>query len=347
MGNPYMPMPPRDRDDFSTAPSTSYRTTTFWNGNGSNGTGYAPESQGEYRAPTRIENNKVMTRGKVEFDKITQLSTPVAGIILEQRTDKCDLQGKVMRNSNGEPIKIDLQRGVMVFTGQQVAQLDDRHAQAQFSVAKTKLAVARKEAEQTIGIQYARAQYDTTYSDWKRSYEIATRTAKAVTDAELEVKAFKVKESQLQMEKAQSDHDNQQESVKVQEQEVEVAQTQLDLRKIKTPFDGMVVSVVSQVGKSLREGDVIAEVAKLDKLKVLAKVDGNRITQEQVDKKRVTVTARNPNGQADEFEGFVRYAAPSFDSNRLFQVEVEVDNRLVNGYWQLMEGDFVDVVIHL
>jgi multidrug efflux pump subunit AcrA (membrane-fusion protein) len=337
-----MPIPPKE--GLSTAPSTSYQPITPWNGNG---TGYTPESQNEHRAPTRIENNKVMTRGKVEFDKITPLSTPVAGIILDQRTDKCDSQGKVMRNSNGESIKIDLQRGVMVFTGQQIAQLDDRHAQAQYSVAKTKLAVAEMEAAQTIGIDYAKAQYDTAYSDWKRSYEIAQRTAKAVTEAELEVKRFKVIESQLQMKKAENDHKNQQESVKVQEQEVMVAQTQLDLRKIKTPFDGMVVNVVSQVGKSLREGDVIAEVAKLDKLKVLAKIDGNRIRQEQVDKKRVTITARNPNGQADEFEGFVRYAAPSFDSQRQFQVEIEVDNRLANEYWQLREGDYVDVVIHL
>jgi multidrug efflux pump subunit AcrA (membrane-fusion protein) len=347
MGNPYMPMPPRE--GLSTAPSTSYRPTTtlYGNGNGSNGTGNTSESQGEYRAPTRIENNKVMTRGKVEFDKITQLSTPVAGIILEQRTDKCDAHGKVMRNSNGQPIKIDLQRGVMVFAEQQIAQLDDRHAQAQYSVAQTKLAVAKMEAEQTIGIDYAEAQYKTAFSDYKRSYEIAKRTAGAVTAAELEVKEFKVIESQLQMKKAENDHKNQQESVKVQEQEVAVAQTQLDLRKIKTPFNGMVVNVVSQVGRSLREGDVIAEVAQLDKLKVSAQIDGNRITQEQVDKKRVTVTVRKPNGQEDMFEGFVRYAAPMFDFNRQFPVEIEVDNRLVNEYWQLREGDYVDVVIHL
>jgi len=342
-GNTPMPMPPTR--DFSTTRSTFPRPSA--SGNGYNGMDSTTAAQIEFGDTTRIENNKVLMRGKVEFDKITPLSTPVSGMILEQRTDKCDAQGKVMRNSNGEPIKIDLNRGVMVFTGQQVAQLDDRHAQAQYSVANTKLDVARMEAEQTIGMDYAKAQHDTAYSDWKRSYDIAKGIAGAVTAAELEVKWFKVIESRLQMQKAEIDHKNQQESVKVQEQEVQVAKTQLDLRRIKTPFNGMVVNVISQVGKSLREGDVIAEVAQLDKLKVLANVDGNKITQEQVDKKRVIVTARNPNGQTDNFEGFVRYAAPSFDSQRQFQVEIEVDNRLVNGSWLLKEGDYVDVVIHL
>lgn len=315
--------------------------------NGSYGTD-SITAQIESGNTTRIENNKVfLRRAKVEFDKITPLSTPVSGIILEQQTDKCDVEGKVMLRSDGKPIKIDLQRGVMVFTGQQIAQLDDRYPQKQYTAAVTKLAVAKKEAAQTIAIDYAKAQYDTAYSDWKRSYDIAKRTPGAVTEAELEVKRFKVIESQLQIQKAENDHDNQQESVKIQEDEVEVAKTQLDLRRIKTPFNGMVVNVVSQVGKSLREGDTIAEVAQLDKLKVLANVDGNRITQEQVDKKRVIVTARNPNGQTDDFEGFVRYAAPSFDSQRQFQVEIEVNNRFVNGGWLLKEGDYVDVVIQL
>ena len=335
-------------ENLNPTPTISPRATTP-----SNGAAYGYQmslaNASDYGGTTRIENNRVyLSRAKVQFDKIAKLSAPIGGIVLEQRTVKCDAQGKVMRASNGEPIMIDLERGVLLFTGQQIAQLDDRYPQAQFAVAETKLAVAKKEAAQTIGIDYAKASLRVAESDYKRSVDIATRTPAAVTVQELELKDFKVKEARLQLEKATIDHDNQQESVKVQEEEVRVAQTQLDLRKVKTPFNGMVVTVVSQVGNYLRESDPIAEVAQLDKLKVVAGVDGNKITQEQVDKKRVTVTARNPGGQTDEFEGFVRYAAPSFkDQRREFEVEIEVDNRLVNGSWLLKEGDFVDVVIHL
>ena len=340
-----MRLPPSNLNVPSTA---SPRPTSP--ANGSSGSSYLDRQNfTDYGGTTKIENNKVyLSRANVKFDKIARLSAPIGGIILEQRTVKCDIQGNVMKASNGEPIMIELQRGVLVFTGQQVAQLDDRHPQAQFSVAKTKLAVAKKEATQTIGIEYAEASVEVAESDYNRSLGVYNRTANAVTIAELELKGFKVKEAKLQWEKANIDHENQQESVKVQEEEVRVAQTQLDLRKVKTPFNGMVVNVLSQVGNYLREGEHIAEVAMLDKLKVIASVDGNMIMQEQVDKKRVTVTVKNPGGQIDEFDGFVRYAAPSFkDNRREFEVEIEVDNRLVNGYWQLKEGDFVDVVIHL
>ena len=334
---PYTPATP------VAAPQTTRPTT-----GGTSPSRYA-SAGAEYSGPTRVENNKIfISRAKVEFDKISRLSAPVGGIVLELKTNKCDVQGNVQKRSDGEPIKTDLERGVLLFTGQQVAQLDDRYPQAQHAVAETKLAVARKEAAQTIGIQYAQAQLDTAMSDYKRSYDISVRTPGAVTVAELELRRFKVTEAQLQLEKAKIDHENQQESVEVQKQEVNVALTQLDLRKVKTPFNAVVVNVLTQVGNYLKEGDPIAEVAKLDKLIVQANVDGNQVTQQQVDGKRVTVKTANPGGRIEEFEGFVRYAAPMFiDNQRNFQVDIEVDNRFIDNHWELSQGDYVDVVIHL
>ena len=302
----------------------------------------------EYTGPTKIENNKVYIRGKVDFDKITNLSAPIGGIVLELKTVKCDAFGTVQKGSNGDPIKIDLQRGVLLFTGQQVAQLDDRYPNAQYAVANTKLFVAEKQADQTIAIDYASAQLDTARSDLNRSLDANRRTPGVVPASELEFKMLKVTEAALSLEKARIDHIIEQESVKVQEQEVNVAKTQLDLRKVKTPFNAIVVNVATQVGNYLKEGDPIAQVAQLDKLKIVANVDGKQVTQQQVDGKRVTVKMENPNGRTEEFDGFVRYAAPIFSDNlRNFEVDIEVDNRLVDGYWQLSHGDFVDVAIHL
>ena len=338
-----MPMP---SDHFTALSTDSQRPTQS---GGSSGTSFlVVQNSNDYGGPTRIENGKAyLSRARVRFDKIARLSAPIGGIILEQSTVKRDVQGNVLRDSSGEPIPIELERGVLLFAGQQVAQLDDRYPQAQFAVAKTKLAVAKKEAEQTIGMDYAEASLLVAESDYRRKWDIDKRAPGTVTAAEFEIAAFKVKEARLQLDKARIDHENQQESVKVQEEEVRVAQTQLDLRKVKTPFNGMVVNVVSQVGNYLRESDAIAEVAQLDKLKILANVDGTMITQEQVNKKKVTVTVRNPGGQVDEFDGSVRYAAPIFDRLRRFEVEIVVNNRLVNGSWLLKEGDFVDVVIDL
>ena len=364
-GNPLStPFPGPPGQDYGTAvPPPSYQPPSLLNGTSQSGyppSTYPPPTYSSSSYPatpsrteygtTRIENNKVhLSRAQVKFDKIAKLGAPVGGIIVEQRTVKCDAEGNVLRGSSGDPIMIDLQRGVQLFVGQQVAQIDDRYPQEQYRVAVTKLDVAEKEAAQTIGIDYAQAALNTAESDYRRSLDINKSSPGVVPAAELELKRFKVIEAQLQKKKAISDHENQQESVKIQEAEVKVAKTQLDLRKVKTPFDAVVVNVLSEVGNYLREGEPIAEVAKLDKLKVIASVDGKKVTQEQIDGKRVTVTVTEaPGGTNDQFEGFVRYAAPIFrDSQRTFEVEIEVDNRFVNGHWLLKEGDFVEVVIHL
>ena len=309
----------------------------------------ATVSQMTFSGSTRVENDKVyLTRAVVEFDKLAKLSTPVDGIVVEQSVVRCDAQGNVMRDSSGNPRMIDLQRGVRLFTGQQIVQLDTRIADSQLETALTKLNLANMEAAQTIAIVYAKAAMDTAKSDWDRNYGISEKVPGAVTDAELELKWLQYVQAFLSLKKAEIEHLIQQESVKVQEEEVKYAKTQIDLRKVKTPFDGIVVNVFSEVGNSLKPGDIIAEVAQLDKLKVLASVDGKQVTQEQVDGKRATIIVTDaPGGQSEQFDGFVRYAAPIFNMLRQFDVEIEVDNRLVNGSWLLKRGDYVDVVIHL
>ena len=337
------------------APTTQPTTVMATQNGGSNRSysgpytspGYGARSEGGSGDSTKISDGKVhISRAKVEYDKVAKLSAPVGGIVQELRTVKCDVQGNVTRASNGEPIKIDLNRGVLLFTGQQIAQLDDRYARAQYEVAVTKLRVAEKDAEKDIEIRYAKSGWDVAERDLKRKEDVNTRSPGAISLSEIDVSRLSVIQAGLQHEKAISDHETKQDSVLVQKEEVRVAETQLDLRKIKTPFNAMVINVVTQVGNYLKEGDPLAEVVQLDKLKVIANVDGNLITQEKVAGKRVTVTTVH-DGQKEEFEGFVRYAAPNFNSLRQFEIEIEVDNRLVNDSWLLKQGDYVDVVIHL
>ena len=341
---------PTPLSNFGSQAYTPPTTSQNYGGNGSSyGQGYSsqtPRSE-SYSGATRLGDGKVyISRAKVEFDKIARLSAPVGGIVQELKTIKCDAQGNVMRGSNGEPIKIDLNRGVLLFTGQQVAQLDDRYPKAQYEVAVTKLRVAEKEATKDVEVRYAKSSWDVSERELQRKIEVNQNTPRAVPQSEIDIAKLSVIQASLQHEKAVTDHETKQDSVLVQREEVRVAETQLDLRKIKTPFNAMVINVITQVGNYLKEGDPLAEVAQLDKLKVLANVDGNLITQEKVNGKRVTVTAMY-DGQKEEFDGFVRYAAPSFNTLRQFEIEIEIDNRLIGDTWRLRQGDYVDVVIHL
>jgi biotin carboxyl carrier protein len=296
---------------------------------------------------TVINGDNVLTRGKVEYDKVSRLSAPIGGIVQQLQTPKYDKQGKLVKNSAGEPVWIDLVRGVILYKDQQICLLDDRYPKAQYEVATTKLIVAKEEAEKDVEIRYAKIKFETSQRTLKRAYDANSRTPNAISPAEIDILTLQRDQALLEIEKAQSDQDTRRQDIKIQEQEVAVASTQLDLRRVKTPFNSMVINVVTQEGSYLREGDPIAEVAQLDKLKVTCTVDGKKLRPEDIDQKKVTVTASYPNGQKENFDGFVRYAASSYNDLKEFQTEIEVTNRNINGYWLLKQGDFVDVTIHL
>ncbi|MDR1494101.1 MAG: HlyD family efflux transporter periplasmic adaptor subunit [Planctomycetaceae bacterium] len=296
---------------------------------------------------TVINGDNVLGRGKVEYDKISRLSAPIGGNVQQLQTPKYDKQGKLVKNSAGDPVWIDLVRGVVLYKGQQICLLDDRYPKAQYEVATTKLSVAKVEAEKDIDIRFAEKKFETAQRNLKRSYESNERVANTVSPAEIDILTLQRDQSLLEIEKSQSDQDTRRQEVKVQEQEVAVALTQLDLRRVKTPFNSMVIGVFTQEGSYLREGDPVAEVAQLDKLKVTCTIDGKKLRPEEIDQKKVTITASYPNGQKENFDGFVRYAASSYNDLKEFQTEIEVTNRNINGYWLLKQGDFVEVTIHL
>jgi hypothetical protein len=307
--------------------------------------GYSSERMAENL--TVINGDDVLTRGKVEYDKVSRLSAPIGGNVLQLQTPKYDKQGKLVKNSAGDPVWVDLVRGVILYKGQQICLIDDQYPKAQYEVATIKLKVAKEEAAKDIDIRSAQKKYETAQRSVDRAYEISARTPQAISPAEVDILVLQRDQSLLDIEKTQSDQDTRRQEVKVQEQEVAVASTQLALRRVKTPFNSMVINVVTQEGSYLREGDPIAEVAQLDKLKIACTVDGKKLRPEDIDQKKVTVTASYPNGQKENFDGFVRYAASSYNDMKEFQTEIEVTNRNINGYWLLKEGDFVDLAIHL
>ncbi|MCL2348852.1 MAG: HlyD family efflux transporter periplasmic adaptor subunit [Planctomycetaceae bacterium] len=295
-----------------------------------------------------VENGVArLQRAVTEFDKVSMLSAPVGGIVVRLQTPKYDEKGMLVKRSDGEPVWLDLVKGITLFKGQEIALLDSRYATQQLNAANTKLTVAKKEAVKDIDIRYAREKLKTAQATLQRSLDINARTPNVIPDADIDIQRLQVTEATLQVEKSISDQETRQSEVMIQEAEVSVAATQLDLRRIKAPYGSMVTDVKAQEGDYLREGGEIAKIAQLDKLKVKSNIDGTQLTQEQIAGKRVTIMATNPDGHTEDFDGFVRFASPTFNSMREFQIEIEVTNRQQNGSWVLKDGDFVDVVIHL
>jgi len=288
----------------------------------------------------------VIKKAQVKEDYAPIIGSPVIGMVTGLRTPRCDNSGKIMLASDGQPTWIDIRRGTIVHKNQIVCEIDDRIPQAQMSVAKANMEVALREAEKDIEVEYAKAVLETQRALYKVSENANAQAQGAVTFAEMRSLWTQCEQARLQVKKAEYDLATQKIRVGIQQAEVDAAETQIDLRRIKSPITGVVVDMKTEVGSSLRETDPIMRIIELDKLKVVGKIDYTKVDQKMVDQKKVTVTAKSVDGRTESFEGFVRYASPLIESGRQFDIEVEVNNRREGDYWLLSPGKTVELIIH-
>lgn len=324
----------------------------------------AQGSYGGYTSPLQtrmqsMEDTKLYGETKVFEDRIEIMnaivkedyapivSAPVAGTLMRLQTPQHDASGRMLLDAQGKPVWTNVRRGTVVFKDQLIANLDDRIPQAQKSVAEAKMEAAKREAEKQIEVDYAEATYETYKAIYEISLAANEKVSNAVSYAELKHQHTQCVQSWLQIEKAKYDLGTKEIEVTMQQQEINVAKTQIDLREVKAPISGMVVELTTEAGNFLREGDPLMQIVQLDKLKISGRVQYEKVDQRIVDKKRVTVKAKFPGGRTEQFDGIVRFASPVITGGREFEIEVEVANRMEDGYWLLNPGNFVDLTIHL
>lgn len=149
-------------------------------------------------------------------------------------------------------VKVEI--GDRVSMGQELALLES-------SLQKVELGISKLRAESTYQEASARARLKYENSQVDRVAELFTRklTAEADLDeqkTDRELAALEVKEATLQKQ--------------LRVMDVERAQEMLDLRRIESPVDGLVIDAMMHPGEFVHEQSVIMTVAALDPLLVEA-----------------------------------------------------------------------------
>ncbi len=294
------------------------------------------------------QTEEQINRAIVETDDEVPISARTSGALVMLRVPKIDPKtGEAVLGPNGEPVMVKLRPGQYVREGQLLGKIDDATDQARVISAEASLAVAEAEAAKMIEIDFAYASYKVAYAEVKKNELLNEGIPNSVPhmlvlEAELrKVQALK------QWEKAK--YDIQQirpREVEVKKQEMNVALELLDQRKLYSPIDGVVVDVRAAEGEYFKEGEKLIRVIRMDKLRVRGRVDSKRLLQRDVDRRLVTVTPINGDSK-QQFRGKVTFASPELATDAHFDIHVEVDNRMENGYWLLSTGEFVVLTIHL
>ena len=268
------------------------------------------------------------------------LSAPErAGMLVSLATERRDAAGNLVLDSSGNPIFVPVTRGMNVFKGQVVGKFEDHELRSNMQINLTQLQVAKAERDKELEVEYAGRSLELAYTELDRMHEANRRVAGTVSEMEIRRAALACihADVKLKLEKYILDEIKTAE-VSVRESELERTRVQIELRRLVSQIDGMIVRINAAEGEWLREGHEILEIMRLDTLEVQvrARVDEYEISDLQG--KPAMVRVAFPNGRAETFQGTVVFCHPQVLGDDAFEVYIEVQNRRAGNFWLLQPG---------
>lgn len=285
---------------------------------------------------------------RVDFEKQVVLSAPYQGRLLRFQAPKRTRDGRDLLGPDGKPVFVEIKAGQIVRAGEIIGVIDDAVDLSRVKAAEASLEVALAEENKQIEVDFARAQYGLAYAEHIKNVEVNEKLPGAIPDIVVMESELKVTQAKKQWEKAKYDLEQlRPREREVKEQELAISQATLKQRQLISPVDGVVQQVIGQEGEWFREGDDILRIIRLEKVLVKADIDAKRLIPRSLYGRMVTVTATEVDGSKKQYEGTVIFASEEQKIDQTFEVHIEVENELEQGFWLLRPGQYVDIVIHL
>ncbi len=244
----------------------------------------------------------------------------------------------------GQLVEVRVHEGDMVKRDQLVARIDDTLARRSLEESTFRHQMSSSKANDTTEIdsarrllEYAEDRYQKSRALYIKGNESEAKYNEALTNLEIQ----RLKLASAENERKIAAIDAQAEMVKVN-----AAQDSIQRHALMSPVNGVVFEVAKQGSEWVNAGEKVLRIARMDRLRVIGRVDHTRFDPSQVANRRVTATATLANGRQVEFSGQVVFVALEKVGSEEHEVWAEVDNRIENDFWQLLPGSNVSLTIH-
>jgi len=256
-------------------------------------------------------------------------------------------EARVAAREAGVLVEMIAVEGQQVASGDLLARIDDTRALMQKKVAELELLVAEEEARSEVSVKYARATKDVAEAYYEQGMEANRLVAGTVPEAEMKQRWLSVVESGLGIEKAQMVQKIAGLTARVKQAEVEAADDNLQRRRVKAPFAGVVVKVFPNASEWVQPGDPVVHLVEMDRLRIQSYLRAADYMQAEIEGRPVTVHVQLPHGRRETFQGKVNFVSPLVIGGVEREVRAEVVNRKSGNQWLLHPGLEVEMTIHL
>lgn len=207
-----------------------------------------------------------------------------------------------------------------------LVQMDDELLTIQRDVALVEAKIAKLDSENDVDLRFAKKSGAVSDAELARSEAALKDFPKSISRTELDQAKLVSERAKLQADQAIRDLDAKKLALQASCQQVKLAEKRIEMAQIKAPMAGLVTVLHKKPGEWANTGDKSAQVLRLDKLRIVAFVDGTRFDQ-SLRGAPATFTVKLPPGdKIATFTGRVSYVDPDISSIKDVQIRVDIDN---------------------
>lgn len=233
--------------------------------------------------------------------------------------------------------KLHVDEGYAVKEGQSLANIDDREAQINRSLAEIELEKSREQAANDVRIRYAKEDAKVSKAELDAALEANTLRPGAFGATEMRKMELQFSRSTLGIEQAELEQKELAHTVRANEAKFDAANDEIDRRNITSPFNGVVAEIRIHKGEWVNPGDAVLRLVQMDRLSIDGFLNVNKDRAEV--RKGMAVIASVDTGVGKvEAHGTISFISPIVQAGGEYRIRVEVPNLQKDGQWVLRPG---------
>ncbi|MDR1484339.1 MAG: HlyD family efflux transporter periplasmic adaptor subunit [Planctomycetaceae bacterium] len=285
-----------------------------------------------------VVNGELAIDGWLEVPKRNHivLAAPCSAVLMSLKTTQ-------------DKKEMNITEGMFVKKDQALGKFDDRTLQNQLSIDEAQLNVAIAAENKIIEVEYAARSLQVAITKVNMMKEINKRHSGTVPAMEVLLAEQEQMQAAANLDlcKYAIAHERKEET-NVRKQTIEATKTNIKIRQLVSPIDGIITKVERAEGEYIREGEPVLEITQLDTLRAVLKVNAAHCSPNQIDGKNVAVQLKNFNENQETFTGKIIFIDPKVSmSSNDYDVFIEIKNQKIGNTWKLQPGSRVSAKIKL
>ncbi|MDA7905585.1 HlyD family efflux transporter periplasmic adaptor subunit [Mariniblastus sp.] len=240
---------------------------------------------------------------------------------------------------------LSVKEGDAIQAGTVVGKIDDDIFQQILKQAKLRYELASDAAEDSLAIEAAEKKYKVAAIEARKTSDLADKGSKSESDRLMAIYTKEI--AALERDKAIREQQKAGLEKRLEESRYLEAEKHVESHVLQSEFDASVIKIMKKPQEYVQKGEAVMRIARMDRLWVQGAIEITDLNPEEVRGKRVTVTVQRARNETATFDGVITNVGLERQGLTRYMVKAEVQNRPIDGHWELQPLSGAIMRIHL